>query len=1340
MINCRNIVVAFIFLFPGLVQAQKRLFYHLTVEQGLSQNTVLSIAQDNRGYIWLGTRHGLNRYDGHRLVNYNYNNNDSGSISDDYINTLLCDSKHVLWVGTEKGLNRFDAEQNVFKHISLPGTTKPSDNVISALLEEPGGTVWAGTTGHLYTKQPGQDFFKELSTTSARYPFAGSSIKKIFFDSEGYCWVATTQGLSRLKKEANGYAEKKFTSDPSVLSSISDNYVTAVTQDQHGNLWIGTINGLNLYNRQTENFTRFYTGTGMNLVNNNIRTLLPDRSGTLWIGTQEGLSLMNPVTKTCTSYQNDAADEKSLSQNSVHSLFEDANGTVWIGTFFGGVNMVHTYTTGFSVWRNNPSPSSISNNVVSSVVADDNNNLWIGTEGGGLNYLNRSTGNVTRYKYDQSVKESLGSNLVKTVFIDRDKNLWVGTHGGGLNLYNSSTGRFNQFFIDEDENKRKQTEVVALLEDKENHFWVGKHPGVYVFVRQNTSLVPSNLNDALSALKNKSISCLLEDRTHRIWIGTLSGLYRFSLVQNKLETVNLPASTGPVPNINCMMEDGSGNIWLGLYYGGLVKIDGQSANTTHYTSRNGLPHNNVLGILEDKQHLWLSTSNGLVQFNVATGQFHTYTASDGLAGNEFNYNAFYQSKSGEMFFGGTNGLTGFYPGSIETNHYSAPLVFTGLKIFNDNVAINDKSGLLKKDIGFVDHLVFGYNQHTFTIEFALLNYIRSAKNRYAYKLEGAGNEWTEITEPSATFTNLAEGEYVLWIKGSNNDGIWGKPARMQISILPPFWKSGLAYLLYLCITGVFLFFIIRYFYIRALLRRDQELHQVKLNFFTNVSHEIRTHLSLIMTPVEQLQKEHRHNSVLSHQLGNIRNNAERLLKLVSELMDFRKAETNKLQLHIGQYDFIAFINSIYGSFEELSLTKNISLSLVHDVPSLPLYFDKEQLEKVVFNLISNAFKFTPEGGRIQVCIESTGKQVNLHVIDNGRGIAPEYIDKLFTNFFQINDHSTQNTGYGIGLALSKTIAQLHQGTLTVESKAGSASTENRTCFTLSLQKGSDHFSDDQLVHPLSVIKEPVSQLALPEEPVATGTEKKQYSILVTEDNDELRQLIVQSLQANYRVLEAEHGLTGWQIAAEEIPDLVISDVMMPELDGFAFCQRLKQDERTSHIPVILLTAKTSQTDHVSGLTTGADLYLTKPFSTQVLELSIRNLLAAREIMAQKFSKQFLLQPQNVAVNNQEEQFLTRLIEIIEDNLENPEFGVEMLAQKATMSQTVLYKKLKALVNMPVNDFIKSIRLKRAAQLLELNQYSIYEVGYMVGFNDRKYFSKEFKKQFGKTPSEFMQKE
>lgn len=1049
------------------------------------------------------------------------------------------------------------------------------------------------------------------------------------------------------------------------------------------------------------------------------------------MGTLDGLSIIDPQTYQCTSYQYDANDPESINQNSIHSVYKDRDGSMWIGTFYGGVNIVYNPNVSAPLVEHQYTVPQISNNIISSIAIDEKNNLYIGTEGGGLNYLDRLTNKISTFVNQPGNAGSLSSNLVKKILIDKDKNVWIGTHGGGLNLFNRNDHTFRQVLTNLPFLSYRQSEIVALQEDSKNIFWLGAHAGLYAFKRTNTLLTPL-LENELKPLRSVNISALLEDKNKNIWIGSLTGLYFFNRQTERISSI---AVKHHIKNINCITEDSEGNIWIGLSHGGLATYDRSANAVVPVTLNNNLSNKNILGILEDSQNnLWISTGNGLVKYNFNDGSVRMYTKSDGLPGNEFNYNAFFKDKTGEMFFGGMSGLVSLFPDKIKNNKFAAPVVFTGLKVLN----AGDESGILQNDIDYVDRVELKHNQNTFTINFALLSYIKSNKNIFGYKLRGVHTDLIRTNIPSATFTNLAPGSYTLEINGANNDGVWSYPRLLKIKILPPFWATWWAYLFYILLASTILFFIFRFFYLRALLARDHELHELKLNFFTNISHEIRTHLTLIQAPVERMESENKQNPGLLRQLAHLKNNTNRLLHLVSELMDFRKAETDSMKLHIAGHDLISFLSSIYETFEDLAQSKNINISFVHDKKEALLYFDSEQMEKVFYNLLTNAFKFTPHGGRVEVYVEDQENKILIHITDNGKGIAPQYIGKLFTNFFQVDDHTSQNTGYGIGLALSKAIVNLHKGAITVTSTPSAPEQEGRTRFTVTLLKGYDHFASEVVSKDNEEHRASVRETEPEKEDTGYAENIPEKQVLVVEDNESIRELIRETLENYYSVTLCEDGLTGWEAATKIIPDLVISDVMMPGMEGTLLAQKLRADERTSHIPVILLTAKSTQADQIEGLSKGADVYLTKPFSVEVLRLSVKNLLTSREKMRKKFSKEFTIAPKNIVIQSADEEFLNKLIGITEEELDEPGFGVERLASKVAMSQSVLYKKLRAVTDMSVNEFIKSIRLKKAAQLLISKQYNVSEVSLMVGFYDRKYFSKEFKKEFGVTPSEYAQ--
>ncbi|SFH03913.1 hybrid sensor histidine kinase/response regulator transcription factor [Pedobacter insulae] len=1347
MIN-RIILISWLLLQQFGSNGQSPIFNHLMSKNGLSQNSIFAITQDHTGFMWYGSRFGLNRYDGFQFRLYKSIATNEQTLSDDYITALYTDSKGTLWIGTANGLNRYNAKQNTFERIFLnPPQKKAVYNGIKHIYEDKKGYLWVATNYGLYVLlNKNNNQFSATVNLGLTANIANDEILSLANDSDGYIWAGTNNGLIRFLFNKKIYGVKVFKKD-NKLGCISDNAVTSIVEDKQNRLWFGTENGgLNLFNKITETFTHFVhiPGQTNTIVHNAIRKLMVANNGALWVGTQEGLSVLNIDSKSFTNYQHKKTNANSLNQNSIYSIYEDSNGSIWIGTYYGGVNVIYANPTNFKNWQYNENISGLSHNVVSSIIQADGNNFWIGTEGGGLNYYDWNT---KKFKvYNQHGE--LGSNLIKVIYKDKDKNVWIGTHGGGLNILDKNSGTFKRVLSDKNEFNSRRAEIVAILEDNDGLFWVGSQTGLNLFNRTASTLTPVANIRALKSLVHKNIKVLFEDSNKNIWIATTTGLYRYIKSEQKLVKFDLPKGSNSVSNnsnyINCIQEDSRGNIWIGLYYGGLTHFNSQTNSfSTIYTTREGLSNNNVLGILEDtKQFLWISTSNGLNKFDPDLKTFQNYNISDGLAGDEFNYNSSFVNKSGEMFFGGYNGLTFFSPNEISTNTTKAPIVFTRLRLFGTAVKINDDNNLLKQDIGNTEKILFKYDQNIFTIEFALLNYIKSTKNKYAYRLEGINDQWIETDIPSATYTNLPAGKYTLWVKGANNDGIWSKVNHIKIEILPPFWKTWWAFCIYILIVAAVIFFVTRFFYLRELLLKDEELHQVKLNFFTNVSHEIRTHLTLIMAPIDKLMEEHKGNNGIHKQLYLIKSNADRLLRLVSELLDFRKAETKNLKLHMQGYDIIEFLDDIFKSFEHLAQQKNITFNFIHNRNPLIVYFDKTQLEKVFFNLISNAFKFTSNGQSITLKVETTKEKVNISISDTGRGIAAEHLEQLFSNFFQVDDKHIQNTGYGIGLALTKAIVELHHGQINIDSELADNNNPGYSIFTVSLWLGTKHLkpkeyqtqSETTALTPIT-LKEPV-QIINPA-PTTSVVKVVKPSVLVIDDNADIRLIIQEYLAANYQVYLAKNGLEGWNKAIDEIPDLIISDVMMPQLDGVTLCNRLKTDERTSHIPVILLTAKSTEDDQISGLAGGADVYISKPFSNKILQLQVRNLLNAREAMRKKFSKTLLFEPQAPVTNSLDEKFLAKLINIIENHMEDENLSVEMLSEKIGMSQSVLYKKLKALTNLSIHEFSKSVRLKKAAQLLKQKQYAIYEIGYMVGFSDRKYFSREFKKQFGQTPSEYL---
>jgi ligand-binding sensor domain-containing protein/signal transduction histidine kinase/CheY-like chemotaxis protein/AraC-like DNA-binding protein len=1356
------LLTLFLFLIFGFVSAQPS-FDRLSVGSGLSQSTVLSIVKDSRGYMWFGTVDRLNRYNGREFKIYNNGTGKSSISADDYIYALLEDKQHNLWIGTSKGLNRYIPENDSFERIIFNPKDKNSinDNITLAICNGNKGRVWFGTFNGLGMLESSRSrVFKKFYKHDG---LAGNQVYAVYEDRKGNVWVGTTGGLTRMSPENGGYRFTTFTYNGDNSNSISSNSIKTIAEDRNGHIWIGTeTEGLNLFVPESSSFIRFkhnpFSSEGLS--NNRIRKIMAARDGQLWIGTMNGLNILNPDNMHFTVFQNDPDNRKSLSNNSIKDIYEDNQGSIWIGTMFGGVSVVHPNSISFTVYRYSKYRNSISSDIICAVAGDNNQNLWIGTEGYGLNYFNIKTNSFKHYTNDPRDPGSLNSNTIKVIFKDSKGQIWVGVYEGGLELFNPATGKFRHYTNDPTNPRTiSYGYVTCITEDKKGRLWVGTSSMGLNLFDPDTQTFTRYTDEPSSALRltNNYVQVVYVDSKNNLWIGTADGLNLLADGSNKFKYFKKD-TPGNRCSINCIREDRLGNIWIGTYRDGLSLFNAKRGSFTNYTKANGLTSNNVIDILEDNEgYLWLSTDQGLSKFDIRKKSFKTYNIIDGLAANQFNYNSAYKDNNGKLYFGSYSGLVTFTPKDIRENTHVPPVVFSGLKLFNQMVSVGGKDGLLEQDINFTKEITFSASQNIFSIEFAALNYIKPERNRYAYKLQGFEKNWNYVNNPIATYTNLPSGHYTLLIKGSNNDGYWNNtPSKLAIRVLPPLWFTWWAYLFYTVVSVGILYFINRFFHRQERLKTDlyyeqlnnerqQELYQMKLDFFTRISHELRTPLTLIYGPLGKLIDVTRMNQGLNKQLQNMKVNTDRLLRLIAELLDFRKIETGNLHLQVREYNIVEFSRNVFHAFSSQAAIQGIDYVFNAPEEDLPVFFDAVQMEKILFNILSNAFKYTQKDGRIIFSIRSEGHQVELIISDNGVGIPYVDQDKVFTSFYRAKGNGNQPEGWGIGLALVKNLVDLHKGEISLHSIPSSSGQNGKTSFTICLLNGKDHFMAEELVsealQTAQYLSEPhqiVSDIAPFEESDVIQQAEKKYTIMVVEDNAELRDFIAETLEHTYTVLKCANGMEGWETAIAEIPDLIVSDVTMPEMNGLELCSKLKMEESTSHIPVIMLTAMASHLHQVDGIEAGADIYITKPFSMQILELNIRNLLISREAMREKYSKQVMLMPKKVDIESPDEKFLDKFMKIIEENMEDTDFNVSFVVDEIGMSQTVLYKKIKALTGLSIADFIKSVRLKRAAQLLGENKLRISEVAYRIGFNNRKYFSQEFRKQFGKSPSDYIQ--
>ncbi len=1287
--------------------------------------------------MWFGTQYGLNRYDGVQFQHFRTNDQDSLSLSDNYITSLFTDSRGVLWIGTSNGLNRYLPQNKKFLRIKLPGLLQKKV-VIRNVYEDKSGQIWLSTNKGLFFSSRNNEFIN-ISAYSSFLVLKGIDAMCLYQDSKKRYWLGTTHGLLTFGFNGKKVEGLKHYQSSKNLQSLSSNSISDMLEDKLGQLWVATENsGLNRYDATSDSFVRIPIAKNNTnaLLHPAVRKMLLSNNGHIFIGTQEGLSVLDPKQLQFKHFVSQKNQANSLSQNSIYSLCEDSSGSVWIGTYYGGVNVCYAFNTSFKAW---PSGSSDLTNLAISGILPEGANYWLGTEGGGLFYLDNRGYTITRFQYDKDQPTSLGSNLIKTLYKDSDGQLWLGTHGGGLNLLDRQHKKFVRFQVDDDIAVQSRSEIVSLLEDRIGNFWVGSQLGLRLFDRIGKQLHPKPLPKLLQVFAKSGIRMLFLDRRGDLWLAVRSSLYRYQHHKGKLDRVDLNnwSTNGEDTYVNCMLEDNKGDIWLGLYQAGLVQLDATNLKVlAHYNQTDGLADDNVVSIQADKSgFLWMGTSKGLTKLDIPNKRFINYKKTDGLPSEEFNYRSVAINSTGNLFFGSIEGLVNFAPPLIQENRLQSPLVFTNLLFGDKMVHVDDSLHILEKDFQFLDELSLKSSQNTFTIQFALLNFIKPEKNSYAYMIEGLNKDWVKLKSPELSFTSLSPGKYRLLVKGANNDGLWGEPKVLNIEVMPPFYSTWWAWVFYFALLGLLVFGIARYIYLQNILKKEELLHSQKLNFFTNISHEIRTHLALINVPVEQLLETPTKDKSTSKLLLNIKNQTNRLFGLVNELLDFRKIESDHLKLRLVRADLRKFCLNLVDAFQALAEQNKIELSFDGPNNEILQCFDPLQLEKVLFNLLSNAFKFTPTGGKIKLSLKQEANYFKIEVIDTGRGIAPEYLDKLFDNYFQVDDYNVQQTGYGIGLALSRKIVELHGGKIEVESKINTETTNHTSfCVVLPLNNVCEN------VAPSFETAEPKKAFLLAEEGIADcaidALDFGASRILVVEDHPELRQALAEILRTKCEVITASNGQEALEQTLIELPDLVISDVMMPMLSGTELCAAIKNDERSNHIPVILLTAKTELDDELQGLEQGADVYIRKPFVKKILLQHVHNLLKSRRSLQEKYSQKFLLEPSSAHIENKDEQFLAKIIAIIETNMENEIFGVEHLAADIGMSYSVLNKKLKSLTNMSVNDFAKSIRLKRAAQLLKTKNFAVFEVAYMVGFSDRKYFSKEFKKQFELSPSEY----
>lgn len=1331
-------------------QLDELVFRNLDEDLGLSNSNVLSILRDSHGMMWYGTAYGLYRYDGTRTKSF-FNSKDTTSISHNTIIKLAIGPENQLWV---KNVNNqydvFDQEIEKFTRGTSKFTQRyqlASDSIGVVMKDRQGRFWFTHPRKGISIYDPVRKTTNYLKAGAANGHLASDLIAGIAESPDGMIWAVNQSGMIELI-DPNRLIVTKTLRIP--RSKIPDSANYEVVMDSEGDAWVFDperdlgvfwVDGLSheiFTNRENEGLVR--------LNNNMVKAVVEAKKGQIWLGTDHGgINIIDKNSKTVRFFDNKNNPESSMPHNVVYSLYKDSEEIIWIGTHKKGVSYYHQGLLRFSHVRKNFSETnSLPFNDVNAFVEDSLGNLYIGTNGGGLIYFDRKTKSYTQFRHDPTNPSSLTGDVIVDLMLDHSGNLWIGTYLNGLGKFDGDTFT-NYPYRQGDPNGIPGPNIWKLFEDSKNRIWIGTlRSGMSVLDPDRRTFHKHPAGSEPFRPHNQYITGFAEDLAGNIWIGGGSGLNVVNYDKKTTAYYSETQGNGlKESNTTELFTDSKGIIWLttqdGLHY-----FDREDSVFVHYGEEEGLPTAYLVDLLEDGQgNLWISSQMGLsyaqINRNAKPFQiiFQNFDQKDGLQASLFNKNSSLKTSSGEFIFGGPNGYNIFKSENFAFEQNNPPVVFTDFQLFNESVAVGEEIGnriLLAKSLENTEKLVLKHDENMFSIGFSALNFLYPEKNKYRYKMLGFNDDWIYLNEDLAkvTFTNLDPGNYTLVVQpGTVLDGWSAEEYKLEIKIQAPFWRTPLAYLAYLVMLGVLVYYSRdltlkrqkeRFERENALreAKRVQELDKLKTKFFTNLSHEFRTPLSLILTPAEHLlagSTDH----LLTGQYKIIQRNARRLLKLVNQLLDVKNADKGALAFHPSEGDLVQFIRESISDFKELSENQHIGLGFETNLESQQAIFDSDKLEKVIFNLLSNAFKFTPEDGRITVNLEIYTEHeergvLALSVSDTGVGISPEDQDKIFDRFYTTEGHGQQlNQGSGIGLSLAHDFAKIMGGSIEVQSELGIGSV-----FTLRM--------------PVGLVLSEEDGDCLPSDESLAKSEKD--SILIVEDHREFRNYLKDCLSDTYQVLTAANGVQAWELAQRHIPDLVISDWMMPMMDGKELCQRIKADIKTSHIPVILLTAKKSEENLLKGLDSGCNLYLTKPFNLEVLQLSVKNLLRERNVMQEQNRKKIKVNASEVEVVSMDDQLIQNAVALVEQHMQDEQLSVEFLSGELAMSRVHLYKKLQSLTGKSPIEFIRLIRMQRAAQLLTKSQLSIAETAYRVGYNNAKYFAKHFKAEFGILPSEY----
>ncbi|MDR1683590.1 MAG: response regulator [Candidatus Symbiothrix sp.] len=1337
------LIAGFCTFFSLLVHAEKISLW--TPNDGLSNSHISQIYQDSQGYIWIATENGLNKFNGYQFTVYFENPDDSASLQGNYIYSLMEDKQGRFWVGSLGGLFLYNRDTDSFHLFPLPDERAGNRGRIKWILEDESGNIWLSRFENGIVRLDAQTLastFFHRRNSDLKY----DDIDCVYEDNFGNLWLGTHKNGVYLFNPVDK-SFRHFQHNRKEAGSLNDDRVFAICEDGFGRILIGTFGGgINIYDRPSQTFSAW--NIARSETENQIYAMTLDRKGVLWIGTDGGGILRYDLSGNRLPMIDVVAGSGDLTKSKVHYLFEDKQGNIWANIYQQGLLMIPATGSYFENFGFNPfdSKHSIGTKCVISLLEDQDRNLWIGTDGAGLYKVNATTHQIEHFT---SAIPGFRGDVITALFEDRDRNIWIGTYINGMFRYNRESGRFDSHYSTTTFNKLSYDHVSSFVQDNNGVLWIGLDGGGLNGLNIATGHIEQFKSDSRSVknlrLPSNWVYTLYLDKSNMLWLGTYSGVAVFDPHTKTFVDTEKMNQTLDMKLIYAITSDAQGNTWLGglsgLY---CVQIDKQ---IKRITTINGLPNNMITGIIEDNDHyLWLSTGNGLCRYNPSDQSCMNFYAEDGIQSNEFRRGSYCKGQANRLYFGGINGVTTMLPSHFIPQRELLHLAFSDLLIYNEPVHAG-KNSVLQKSLDASETIRLKYNQRSFTFRFAAIEYATPQRVSYYAQMENFDMQWRKATNRSVTYTNLNPGKYVFKVKATI-DGEHFLERSVTVIIDPPIWLSIWAKILYVLLFGFLIYLVYQYLHNRMkqnriLMEKEQQkqLSESKLQFFTDISHEIRTPLTLILGPIEKLEETEMNEKTLSV-YKIIHQNALRILRLVNQLMDLRAVDKGKLKLKVEPTVVEDFITKIMDSFRDLAGSKRIDFTLVMEDTLPEVCIDRDCIDKVIFNLLSNAFKFTPKDGRITIYLGILRNNLEISVEDTGIGIAKEYQEQIFDRFYQVRDGKVNTKmGTGIGLHLSKMMIELHHGEISVESEAGSGSK-----FTVQLPLNKDVYKPEEfgmtsgeatatMVQP-SFDQEDTSLNISNLESKTTSHPKYAPSVLIVEDDVDISNYISSELSKKYKIYHAVNGKDGLNKTLKYLPDLIVSDIVMPEMDGLTLCKLLKTNDKTCHIPIVLLTAKTNVEQRIEGIEMGADSYIPKPFNMKHLETRIAQLIKLRRKLKTKYADGQKTEEEVVKILSSNEKLIQKFNDKLREQINNPELSVESLSKDLGISRVHLNRRLKQITNESPGNYIRNFRLKQAALLLSTKKISIAEVAYAVGFSSQAYFSNTFKEHFGMPPSEY----